>query len=73
MLEFVDTGLYFIQDENNLINPLLQVGPGSGGPKSTGPTGTSSQVLRWTYSPLFPTIVKWLTKASIDHYSQQIN
>ena len=29
MLEFVDSGLYFVQDENNLINPLLQVGSGS--------------------------------------------
>ena len=46
MLEFVDSGLYFIQDENSFINPLLQVGfrswagsnekstgSGSGGPK----------------------------------------
>ena len=24
-LEFVDSGLYFVQDENNFINPLLQV------------------------------------------------
>ena len=30
MLEFVDSGLYFVQDENNFINPLLQVGSGSG-------------------------------------------
>ena len=29
MLEFVDFGLYFVQDENNFINPLLQVGSGS--------------------------------------------
>ena len=37
MLEFVDFGLYFVQDENNLINPLLQVGSGSGSlEKSTG-------------------------------------
>ena len=34
MLEFVDSGLHFVQDENNFINPLLQVG--SGGPKITG-------------------------------------
>ena len=40
MLEFVDSGLYFVQDENNFINPLLQVGSvekstgsGFGGPK----------------------------------------
>ena len=24
MLEFVNSGLYFVQDENNFINPLLQ-------------------------------------------------
>ena len=29
MLEFVDSGLYFVQDENTLITPLLQVGSGS--------------------------------------------
>ena len=31
-LEFVDSGLYFVQDENSFIHPLLQVGSGSGGP-----------------------------------------
>ena len=44
MLEFVDSGLYFVQDKNNFINPLLQVGSGSGfiekrtgsGPKING-------------------------------------
>ena len=43
MLEFVDIGLYFVQDENNFLNPLLQVGPDekstgsvSGGPKING-------------------------------------
>ena len=40
MLEFVDSGLYFVQDENNFINPLLQVGSGSGSDeKSTGSEG----------------------------------
>ena len=29
MLEFVDSGLYFVQDVNNFINTLLQVGSGS--------------------------------------------
>ena len=29
MLKVVDSGLYFVQDENNFINPLLQVGSGS--------------------------------------------
>ena len=33
MLEFVDSGLHFVKDENNFINPMLQVGSGSGGPK----------------------------------------
>ena len=28
MLEFVDSGLYFVQDKNNFINLLLQVGSG---------------------------------------------
>ena len=45
MLEFVDSDLNFVQDKNNFINPLLQVGSGSvekstgagsGGPKITG-------------------------------------
>ena len=43
MLEFVNSGLYFVQNENNFINPLLQVGSGSdekstgsGGPKING-------------------------------------
>ena len=43
MHKFVDSGLYFVQDENNFINPLLQIGSGSvekstgsGGPKITG-------------------------------------
>ena len=51
MHEFVDSGLYFVQDENNFINPLLQVGSGAGsnekvpdpaGQKSTDPTGSLS-------------------------------
>ena len=29
MLEFVDFDLYFVQDKNNFINLLLQVGSGS--------------------------------------------
>ena len=29
MLEFVDSDLYFVQDKNNFINSLLQVGSGS--------------------------------------------
>ena len=46
MLEFVNSGLYFVQDENNFINPLLQADPLKGvmdpdtepaGQKSTDP------------------------------------
>ena len=51
--EFVDSGLYVVQGENNFINPLLQVGSGSGfnekvmdpdqtGQKSTDLTGSGS-------------------------------
>ena len=41
MLKFVNSGLYFVQDENNFINPLLRVGSdekstGSGGLKING-------------------------------------
>ena len=38
MLEFVDSGLYFVQDENSFLTPFLQVGSGfgSGGPKING-------------------------------------
>ena len=50
MLEFVDSDLYFVQDKDNFINSLLQVGSGSvekstgfGGPKINGP-GSSSLV-----------------------------
>ena len=48
MLEFVDSDLYFVQDKNNFLNPLLQVGSvekstGSGGTKITG-SGSSSLV-----------------------------
>ena len=52
MLEFVDSDLYFIQDKNNFINPLLQVGSGSGsvekitGSGSGGPKSTGSDRIR---------------------------
>ena len=36
MLEFVDPGLYFVRDENKFINPLLQIGSRSDGPKING-------------------------------------
>ena len=37
MLKLVDSGLYFVQNENNFINPLSQVDPDSAGQKSTNP------------------------------------
>ena len=60
MLEFVDSGLYFVQDENNFIIPLLQVGsgydekvPDQAGQKSTNPTGSgSSSLLKINIYPL---------------------
>ena len=58
MLEFVDSDLYFVQDKNNFINPMLQVGSRSGsvsvekvpdpdpaGQKSPDPTGSGSSSL----------------------------
>ena len=39
----MDSGLYFVQDENNFINPLLQVRSGSGfNKKSYGSGGQKS-------------------------------
>ena len=36
-LKYVDSGLYFVKDENSFINPLLPVGSGSeSDEKSTG-------------------------------------
>ena len=53
MLEFVDSGLYLVQeDENNFIYPLLYVGSGSDEKvldpavqKSTDPTGSGAKSL----------------------------
>ena len=56
MIEFVDSGLYFVLDENNFINPLLQVGSvslekstgsGSGWPKING--SGSSSLQKWMH------------------------
>ena len=55
MLEFVDSDLYFVQDENNFINPFLQVG--SGGPKITG----SSSLPVYNQLTLLSIIAKFLT------------
>ena len=40
MLEFVDSDLNFVQDKNNFINPLLQVGSGSGSGSNEKRTGS---------------------------------
>ena len=45
MLEFVHSGLYFVQEENNFINALLQVG--SGWPKING----SDRIRIWIFIP----------------------
>jgi len=57
MLEFVDSDVYFVQAKNNFINPVLQVGSGSGsgsvkkstgsgGPKITGSESGSSSLIK---------------------------
>ena len=51
MLEFVDSGLYFVQNENNFINPLLQVGSGSGSVEKS--TGSGRIRIRSSSLPLF--------------------
>ena len=60
MLEFVDSDLYFVQDKNNCINTLLQVGSGSvekvpdpAGQKSPDPTGSGSSSQLSCFSSLF--------------------
>ena len=52
MFEFVDSYLYFVQDKNNYINPLLQMDPDPlkkipdpEGQKSPDPTGFGSSSL----------------------------
>ena len=42
MLELVDSDLYFVQDKNNFINPLLQVGSGPGSVEKSSGSGSSS-------------------------------
>jgi len=62
MLDLVESGLYFVPDENNFIYPLLKVGSGSGGPKINGYdririprakiNGTGSSSLLFWFSPM---------------------
>ena len=53
-----DSGLYFVQDENNFINPLLQVGSGSvektTGSRSGGPKINGSDRIRIRIRILIP-------------------
>ena len=45
MLEFVDSGLFFFQDENNFKNPFLQVESRSGSiEKSTGSESSGPKI-----------------------------
>ena len=61
MLEFIDSGVYIVQDVNNFINPLLQVGsvekvpdPDPAGQKSTNPTGSGSSSLLKPFHSYLP-------------------
>ena len=76
MLEFVESELYFVQDKNNFINPLLQVGSGSGsvekstgsgsgGPKITG-SGSSSLKKTVTFFEIFSNQNKTVKRLDID-------
>ena len=47
MLEFVESDLYFVQDKNNFINTVLQVGPLKKVPDPTG-YGSSSMLYRFS-------------------------
>ena len=64
MLEFDDPGLYFVQDENNFINLLLNVGSGSesaekstgsgsGGPKINGSDRIRIRILITAFMSLY--------------------
>ena len=50
MFEFVNSGLYFVRDENNLINQLLYVGSGSG---ANGDIQTDRQTSKVVLSAAF--------------------
>ena len=47
MLAFVDSGLYFVQNENNFINPLLQDPDTMKKLKSTGSGGPEINISDW--------------------------
>ena len=57
---YVDSGLYFVEDKNNFINPLLQVGSGSvekstgSGSESGGPKITGSDRIRILIPSFYP-------------------
>ena len=54
MLDFVDSGLYFLQDENNFINSLLQVGSGSGSGSVEKCTGSGRPKINGSIRILIP-------------------
>ena len=69
---YVDSGLYFVQDENDFINPLLQVGSGSV-EKSTGSGGPKNQRIRPDPDPhpcfylVFETVFSFLLIQTTSH------
>ena len=73
MLEFVDSDLYFVQDKNNFINPLLQVG--SGWPKITGSGSLSMhrsiQIVLDSYAP-YPSVTSVFPRSLFQLYTHYI-
>ena len=65
MLEFVDYYLYFVQDKDNFINPLLQVGSGSGFVEKITGSGYGSGWPKIDGSDLIRILIPW---ASHIHY-----
>ena len=54
MLEFVDSDLYFVQDKNKFINPLLQVGSGYGSVKKSTGSGSDGPKINESDRILIP-------------------
>ena len=69
MLEFVDSGLYFVQDENDFINQLLQIGSGSSSLVYLGEDGKPDLLISMDRSKLetvgAPAIAKFLHKLQV--------
>ena len=64
-LEFVDSGLYYVKDENNSISVVPD--PNSANQKSTDPTGFLKQIIMCIYSKSKLCTVK--ESVSADSYS----